>query len=75
MTKLVHDLQPLHAVAFESESRLDVAHGEREVEVRIVVVREGVVLARGHLHRQVIDRNLVCAAEHQVLEQMGKARA
>ena len=69
------DVQSLHAVAFEPEGRLDVVLRERDVEIRIVVVREGVVVARGHLHREVEIGDLARAAEHQVLEQVGESRA
>ena len=69
------DLQPFHAVAFEPECRFEIVLRERDVEVRVVVVREGVVVARGHLHRQVEVRHFARAAEHEVLEQVGESRA
>ena len=69
------DVQPLHAVAFEPQCGLDIVLGEGDVEIRIVVVGEGVVVAAGHLHGQVEIRNFARAAEHQVFEQVGETRA
>ena len=68
------DVEPLHAVALEPERRLDVVLRQRDVEVRVVVVREGVVVAGGHLDRKVEVGDAARAAEHQVFEQMGESR-
>ena len=69
------DLQPLHAVALEPEGRLDIVLRQGDVEIRVVVVREGVVVARGHLYGQVEIRDLARPAEHQVFEQVCEPRA
>ena len=69
------DVEPLHAVAFQPEGRFEVVLRERDVEIGIVVVREGVVVARGHLHREVEVGDFARAAEHEVFEQVGESRA
>jgi len=72
---LGRDVQPSHAVAFEPQGRFDVGRRQGDVEVGVVVVGEGVVVARSHLHRQVEIGHGFRAAEHEVLEQMGESRA
>jgi len=69
------DVESLHAVAFEPEGRFEVVLRERDVEIRVVVVGEGVVVARSHLHRKVEILHGARSAEHQVFEQVGESRA
>ena len=69
------DVEPLHAVTFEPQGRLDVVFRQGDVEIGIVVVGESVVVAAGHLHRQVEVGYAARAAEHEVFEQMREPRA
>ena len=65
---LLADVEVAHAVALQPQGGAYVLLGQGDVEVGVVVVREGVVLATGHLYRYVEVGNLVCASEHEVLE-------
>lgn len=47
------DVESGHAVGFQPEGRLDIVLRQGNIEVRIIVIGEGVVVAAGHLHRQV----------------------
>ena len=62
-----------HPVAFQPESRLHVLSRQGDVIVGDVVVRPGIVLASGVLHVSVVVGNVDGTAEHQVLEEVGKA--
>ena len=68
-------IRNIHAVAFEPQGRLDVVFRQGDVEIGIVVVGEGVVVAAGHLHRQVEVGYAARTAEHEVFEQMREPRA
>ena len=72
---LGREVEARHSVAFEPEGCLDVGHGKGDVEVRIVVVGEGVILAAGHLYGRVEVGHEVCATKHQVFEQMRQTGA
>jgi len=69
------DVESGHAVGFQPEGRLDIVLRQGNIEVRIIVIGEGVVVAAGHLHRQVEIGHVARAAEHEVFEQVREARA
>ena len=67
-------VQSGHAVCFEPKGGFYVVLRQGDVVVRVVVVREGVVLAASHLQRQIEVGDLLGAAEHQMLEKVRKPR-
>ena len=73
--RLGRDVEPRHAVGFEPEGRFDIVLRKRNIEVRIVVIGESVVVAAGHLHRQVEIGYGAGSPKHEVFEEMGEARA
>ena len=71
---LLAECQFEHAVGLQPEGCLYVRFGNGQVVVGYVVVRPRVVLATGQLQRRVVIGNMYRTAEHQMLEQVGKAR-
>ena len=69
------DVEARHAVAFEPEGRFEVIDRQGDVEIRVVVVGESVVVAAGPLHGPVEIGDAPRAPEHEVLEQVGETRA
>ena len=62
--------------ASEPEGRFEVVLRERDVEIRVVVVGEGVVVARKPSAPEGRNsRTVARSAEHQVFEQVGESRA
>ena len=62
-----------HTVGLQPEANLHIRFGNRQVVVGNVVVRPCVVFASRPLQRSVIIGDMHRTAEHQMLEQMGKA--
>ena len=68
--------QVLEAVGFERENLVEVFFGKDRVIDRAVVFRVSVRVRAGALERVVVllRRDMLCAAKHQVLEQVREAR-
>ncbi len=66
--------QTQHPIRFEPEGRLQIGRGQGDVIIGDVGTGEGIVFAPDALQWLVIARNMLRAAEHQVLEQVGKTR-
>ena len=72
---LLADVEVRHPVGFESQGCGKPVGGESHIIVRVVAVGERVALAAHRAHHSVEVGHRAGAAEHQVLEQVGKTGA
>ena len=75
LQRLLCQLQALHAVGLEHQSRFQPVGRQSDIVVGVVAVGEGVALATQRAHHAVEVGHAPCAAEHEMLEQMGEACA
>ena len=73
--RLGREGQTEHAVGLQPEGCLDVVRGCDRIVVGHVVAGPGIVLAPGFLERRVEVGDMDRTAEHEMLEEMGKASA
>ena len=71
---LLTECQFQHAVGLQPEADFHIRFWNRQVVIGYIIIGPCIILPACQLQRSVIIRNMHRTSEHQMLEQMGKAR-